>query len=317
MSARHPARLLRLYPAAWRARYGDELAALIMDSSPGRRVPWRTRADVAAGAGRERLRAAGLSGTAPPHAQARGGSLAVLVAWTLFVVAGAGVQKFSEHWQAATPVADRAAPAAAFAALVAGAVAAGAAVVAGAMVAVPAVRTFAREGGWTRVRGRLLAAAVLTSAGMVATAGLVAWAHTLTARQRDGHDAAYAAGFLVWGVLVAAGLLAWVAVAVAIARRLRWPPAALRAEVWLAVATTAGMAVTTAATAAWWCALARTAPWFLAGRPVGHPAPVLAPQLALSAAAMAAATLAAVAGSWRALRGLTGMRPAPGAAASG
>jgi hypothetical protein len=33
--------LLRLYPAAWRARYGEELQALLVESSAGGRVPWR------------------------------------------------------------------------------------------------------------------------------------------------------------------------------------------------------------------------------------------------------------------------------------
>jgi len=166
----------------------------------GGRVSWRARADVAAGAGRERLRAAGLSGDAPPADQARGGALSVLVAWALFVVAGAG----------------------ALATLVGGAAVGGPAVLAG---AVPALRAFARAGGAAAVRGRLPAAGILTPAAAVATVGLVAWAHTLTARRWAGHSPGYAAGFLGWGALVAACL----------------------------------------------------APWLLAGRPVGHPGPTLAP----------------------------------------
>jgi hypothetical protein len=296
-------RLVRLYPPAWRARYGDELEALMADAGGGGRLSWRTRADVTAGAGRERLRAAGLSGDAPPADQARGGALLVLVAWALFVVAGAGVQKFSEHWQAATPAADRAVPAGAFATLVGGAVAGGLAVVAGAVLALPALRAFARTGGSAVVRGRLLAAGVLTSAAAVATVGLVAWAHTLTARQRAGHSLGYTVGFLGWGVLVAGCVAAWTVAAVAIARRMSWPARVLRAEVGLAVAVTAAMAVMTAATAVWWRALAGSAPWFLAGRPVGHPGPTLAPQLGLALAALAAATLLGLAGSWRAVRG--------------
>jgi hypothetical protein len=77
----------------------------------------------------------------------------------------------------------------------------------------------------------------------------VAWAHTLTARQRAGHSALwYSVGFLAWGLLVAACLAAWTAAAVAIARRMRWPAPVLRAEVVVAVGVTAAMAVMTAAT---------------------------------------------------------------------
>ncbi len=45
--------LLRLYPRAWRARYGDELLGLIDDAG----LSWRIVADVAAGAVVERVRA--------------------------------------------------------------------------------------------------------------------------------------------------------------------------------------------------------------------------------------------------------------------
>ncbi|MGE3344696.1 MAG: hypothetical protein AB7L71_14795, partial [Vicinamibacterales bacterium] len=38
--------IVRLYPRAWRQRYGDELEALIEDTGPG----WRVAADVARGA---------------------------------------------------------------------------------------------------------------------------------------------------------------------------------------------------------------------------------------------------------------------------
>jgi len=116
----------------------------------------------------------------------------------------------------------------AFATLVCGAVLA---VLAG---GVPALRAFARAGG----------------AAAVATVGLVAWAPTLTARQRAGHSLGYAAGLLGWSALVAACLAAWTVAAAAIAR---------------------------------------SAPWLLAGRPVGHPGPTLAPQLGLPLAGSAAA----------------------------
>jgi len=307
VSARGTRRLLNLYPPAWRARYGDELEALMADAGGGGRVPWRSRADVVAAAMRERLRDAGLSGDAPPADQARGGVLLVLAAWALFVVAGASVQKFSEQWQAATPAADRAVPAGAYATLVGGALAGGLAVVAGVLLALPALRAFARGGGVATVRGWLLVAGVLTAVALPATVGLVAWAHGLTARQRAGYSLAYSLGFLGWGLLVAACLGAWTLAAVAVARRMSWPAPVLRAEVWLAVGVTSAMLVMTAATAVWWRALAESAPWFFRHGPVGRYGPTtLASQLGLSVAAMVAATFLGLAGSWRAMRGNAG-----------
>jgi hypothetical protein len=45
--------LLRLYPRAWRARYGDEFLALVADTG----LSWRTLADVSSAALVERARA--------------------------------------------------------------------------------------------------------------------------------------------------------------------------------------------------------------------------------------------------------------------
>lgn len=50
-----PETLLRLYPRAWRERYGEEVLALIEQSGGG----WRCSANLVSGAARERLRALG------------------------------------------------------------------------------------------------------------------------------------------------------------------------------------------------------------------------------------------------------------------
>ena len=130
--------LLSLYPAGWRARYGEELEALILETSAGR-VSWHVRLDVAVGGGRERLHAAGLGGGDAPAERMRGGALLVLCAWALFVVAGVGVQKFSEHWQAVTPSADRALPAHAFDVLVVAAAIGSALIAAGVAATLPSL----------------------------------------------------------------------------------------------------------------------------------------------------------------------------------
>jgi hypothetical protein len=124
---------------------------------------------------------------------------------------------------------------------------------------------------------------------------------------------------VVWAVLIAAGLLAWTAAGVAVARRLAWPDALQRVEAWIALAVTAAMVATTVATAVWWWALADAAPWFLAGRPVGDGGPTLAPQLAAMVVVMVAASLLVAAGSWQALHGLaerSGQQAKPAAGSS-
>jgi hypothetical protein len=295
--------LLRLYPPAWRARYGEELEALILETTDGR-VPWRVRADVAIAAARERLRSAGLAGDAPSGEQARAGTLLVLCAWALFVVAGSVVQKFSEHWQAVTPAAQRDLPAGAFDVLVAAAFAGSALVVAGVVAAVPSLVRFLRAGGMRQVRRPVLAALSLTLAALPFSVAVILWAHRLSPAQRNGHDAAYAVVTALWALLLVACLAAWTAAGVAIARRLELSPALLRLESLLAAGVAVAMLAMTAATAVWWGALARSAPWFFAGAPAGSAPSPLAPQLLVAAILMLVATLAAAFGAGRALRGL-------------
>lgn len=300
---RAAALLVRLYPAAWRARYGTELEALIVEASGGR-VPWRTHADVARAALGERLRSAGFAAERPPAERLRSGTLAVLCAWALFVLAGLAVQKFSEHWEASLPEASRTLPTVAFAVLVAAAAAGTALVLVGVAAALPAAVRLLRTDA-ASVRRHLAAAAVSTAAAVPLTAALVVVAHGLTERQRNGHDAAYLALGLVWAVVALCCFVAWTALGVAIARRIDLPATVLRLEALLAAGTTLAMVAMTAATAVWWAALALRAPGFFAGSPqhaaTGSP---LAPQLVAAQACMLVATVAAAAGSARALRAL-------------
>ena len=296
--------LLRLYPRAWRARYGEELEALIVESSGGPRVPWRTRFDVARGGARERLRAAGLLGDGRPGDEVRAGASLTLCAWALFVAAGMAVQKFSEHWQDVTPSADRALPSTAFAALMIAAVCGSVLVLVGIGTALPSLAASLRTGGWPVIRRRVVTAALLTCGVIAGTVVLVAWAHGLTNRERTGGDAAYATAFVAWALLVVACLFAWTAAAIAAARRLHLPAAVLRTEAWIASLVTAAMAAMTVAALVWWIALADLAPWFLAGRPVGSSASPFAPELLAACALMVLATLIGATGAQRAMRAL-------------
>jgi hypothetical protein len=291
MSARA---LLRLYPVAWRERYGEELEGLIVEASGGGRVPWRMRADVASSGVRERLRTAGLGGDGAPGDRARGGALLVLCAWALFVLAGAAVQKISEHWQDALP-AGHSLPSIAFTGLVVVASGTSVLVAGGIAVTVPSLVSFLRAGGWPAIRGRIRAAVAATVLALAATAALVIWLH---AAGDPARGAAYAAG-AVWAVMLAACLGLWTAGAVATARRLRLAPATLELEARLATGVTVAMGAMTAATAAWWAALASRAPGFLGTAP---------PALIAAVAAMTLATLAGAAGSRGALRALPALR---------
>ena len=306
---RTSALLLRLYPPAWRTRYGEELEALILETSSIRgggspRVPWKVKADVALAGSRERLRAAGLAGDgAPAGEQARSGSLLVLCAWVAFAVAGAGVSKLSEHWQDVTPAGSRGLPAGAFEGLLVAAATGSALVLCGIALALPGLVRYLRGGGWPTIRRRVLTAALLTSVMVAATIGLAAWAHGLSVHARNGGDPVYSGAFVAWALLVVACLTAWTTAAVATARRLSLPRSLVVLQARLAFGVAVAMAVMTTATVTWWAALAHTAPWALSGGPAAGPSSPLVPQLVAYASLMALATSAGMFGAVRALRG--------------
>lgn len=304
-------RLVRCYPPAWRSRYGEELEVLLLDSSAAEGIPWRTQVDVVLAGGRERLRAAEFGDGGVPADRARAGALLVLCAWALFIMAGAAVQKVSEHWQAAMPAASRALPSAAFDVLVVAAVGASALVASGIAASLPTLARFLKDGGGATIRRHALGAAVLSAAALAATVVLVMWARGLTGSERAGHDGRYAAGFVGWALLVTACLGAWTVLAVTTARRLPLPVATLALLARLACAVAVAMSVMSAATVVWWAALANAAPWFLSGRPAGVAGSPFVPQLAAAAALMVLATVLGGAGARRAMRALPALnRPA-------
>jgi hypothetical protein len=296
-------RLVRLYPRSWRVRYGDELETLILDMTGGDGPSWRVRADVARSAGRERLRAARL-GDGAPEARVRGGTLLVLWGWTLFVLGGAIVAKSSEHWQAAMPGGGHALASAAFAGLTALAVVAGVLVLAGIAASIPSVAAFLRAGRWPQVRGRLLTALGATVVLIVATTALVAWAHGLDARARNGHDTAYGVAFAGWALLGAACLLTWTGAAADLARRLDLRAETLRAQSRLATSVAVAMGAMSCAMAIWWASVGHAAPAALTGTPGDVRASALVAQLVLAGALMLAATAMGALGARRAAHAL-------------
>jgi hypothetical protein len=278
-------RLLLFYPRRWRDRYGQELLAVVEASSGAGRVPVRIRLDLIRAGLAQRLRSSGLVGDElPPAARAKAGLGLVLWAWALFVVAGVALQKTSEHWQWAVPHADRAVPAAAFDGVVVAAAIGSAFVLLGVALAARPLRAFLRSGGRPRWRPAVLLS-VLTA---VVLCAVVAWAHYLTAAQRNGGDRLYGGAFLLVAACAVASLASWTHLGAATARRLSLAPGTLRREAWIAAVVTLTMAAMTGATSIWWASVA------------GAAAP--ASTMVVVALAMVCATCLAGAGSVRALR---------------
>jgi hypothetical protein len=300
-------RLLRGYPPAWRARYGEELIGVIVETSREGRVPWRVRADVTRAAARERLRGAGLGDGDGDgdgaESRVRSGAVVVLWAWALFIIGGALVAKTSEHWLTALGGGHGGASMA-FTVLIAGAVVAGLLVCAGIGLALPAFVARLQAGDWPRMRRRLAIAAALTAASIAATAGLVVWAHGLSAVQRNGHDTGYGIAFLAWAALGVAALLAWTDAAVNGARGLALRRPILRAQARLAAATAAVMAAMAAATATWWVLVGAASPAALTGAQeasaAGRHATAAVPELIAAVVLMVLASTVATAGARRA-----------------
>lgn len=302
---------LRWYPAAWRARYGGELEALLEDTLEGGPVPWSLRWSLARSGVSQRLRSAHLtSSDGTPEERARAGSLLVLAAWALFVVGGAGFAKFTEHWQDDVAAPWRPVPQAAFDAVAVLAVVVVVTVLTGAALALPALVRLVRHGRWSEVRRPVALSVALAVAAGAAVTGLVWWAH---------HQVPAATGVPSWRyqgagaglVVVGLGALwAATAAAAAVVRVGGLGRRTLRLEATLALTACGAMVLMTVAAAVWWGTVASAAPQFFAPQ---LPWPSLAPQMVLAMVVMVAATAAAAYGSVRIVRSW----PRAGAAVAG
>jgi len=221
----------------------------------------------------------------------------VLWAWAAFVVAGAVVQKGSEHWQVAVPAGDRAVPTAAFAALVGTAAIGSVMVLAGMALTLSRVVAMLSGGGWREVRGRACWAAGLTVVAAVWTVGRGIWAHRIGTAGRNGEDHLYGAAVLGRGLSVAAALIAWTAAAAFVARQIALGRRLLVAEAVLAATTTAAMAAMSIASLVWWRSVANAAPGFVGGGSAASP-------VVAAVIVMAVATSFGVVGTARAAREL-------------
>jgi hypothetical protein len=240
--------LVAFYPPAFRRRYGVELTDLVAreQGSPA----WRLGADLARGAAREWLGMAGLVGDRlTPRDRAGGGLARVVWSWGVFAGGLIALMKAQEQWQydpervnvGALNMATDAAVNALLLALL-GIVTAGALVTPSLVVAL-------RTGGWQRVRGPGMFAAVGSLALVAVGAGIVVWAHQLDAVARNGGNPAYSTAVALW---VLAGVVVGGAWCVCVARLVRAAVPGRRVVIgasWASVVAGPSMMIVTVASA--------------------------------------------------------------------
>jgi hypothetical protein len=309
MNAHTTKAMLRWYPERWRSRYGDEFAAMIEDDLEGRRVTLRYRFLLARSGLKEHLHDAGLVGkTVSPSERMRGGALSVLCAFALFIMAGIGIAKVSEHWGRSLSEGSRRLPTVSFTLFECLAAACCAAVMFAAAMLLPTFTRFLRDGGWRAIKRRVEWAVAATLATVAVGIGLVIWAQHLNFHQRNDGFGMYQFMFMIGAVFVAATVFTWLAAAVAATRRLSLRPRQLKVAGGLAVSVAVCMPVMTAAAAFWWSSIAAVAPWFFADVPAGTSSSPLATNLVLVLIMMTIASMVGLFGllrvirSWRSLQ---------------
>lgn len=293
MSARGRGGLLLAYPRAWRARYGEELLAMIDDGLEGSRAPARLRAELLWSGLRERLAAAG-GGGGERERLGRSGVRLALVAWALMVAGGSVFAKTSERWSEGVPAGSRAVPAAAYAAVQALAAAGAVVVFAAVLSGMPALVRELRAGAWPRLRGPARRALGASAVLLVLAVALGVSARTLTAPQRNGGSAPYAGLFALTGLAGVLFLAAWTALALRAERVLSPGRLLRRVELGAAGAVVVLTPALTAAIGIWWAALASDAPWVLSGAPAGTGSGVLTANLLLAGVLALAASAVAL-----------------------
>jgi hypothetical protein len=271
---RRVARLVRWYPAGWRARYGPEFTELLVADLTERPRCWRRTVNVAVSGTLARLSQAGLGGqrlAAPDQARA---SLAALgCALAVFLTAGTGVwSQLLVGWQWAPPSTRAAAV---------GTVVMTAALlfflVLAVLAAAPVGWQLARRGwgadrasvvligvsllvlvvggrhmanGWPGTGGHPWPQRGLVPGGVAA----FGWAVTLSVTSYWAHPAAllaFPAAELGWMVISPAALAGLAAGLARLVRRLDLPPRLLRYQARLGQLAAAGMAVFLAGAASW------------------------------------------------------------------
>lgn len=274
---RRAARLMRWYPAAWRARYGDEFTELLIAEFAERPRSWRRAADVARSGLLARLTGAGLTGQLEPSEQIRAGLVTAVCSLAGSLAFGVAMwAQLTVGWEWAPPSAT---------ATRVGMVAMSAAALLLAALAVLAVPPLAVAAALGMARGRarcLRGPLLLAVAGAMVLAigshhfqnawpgtgghswaqqGLVpggvaafSWAATLSVSSYWAHPAAlstFPAAEIAWMAVSPLALIALVAGVAGTMRRLDWPARLLRYESWLVSAAAVGMTTFLAGGCCW------------------------------------------------------------------
>jgi hypothetical protein len=275
-AARRAARLLRWYPAGWRARYGEEFTELLLAEFAEQPRSWRRAADVARSGLLARLTGAGLtSHPLEPSRQARAGLATAVCALAAFLALGVAMwSQLAIGWEWAAAGTGAGATLALVAMTAAAAFLAALALLAAIPVIWCAVRTLNRHSvrlpallllagtsvlvmgsrhfanGWPGTGAHPAAPHGFLPAGVAA----FGWAGTLSVSSYWAHPAALAAfpaAEIAWMAVSPVALIAAVAGAALLVRRLDLSPRVLRYEAWLASSAAAGMAVFLAGAGCW------------------------------------------------------------------
>jgi hypothetical protein len=296
-------RLIRWYPAKWRERYGEGLAALLEDTYGADPVPLRSRASLARAGMAELARDAGVIGRSTnSNERLRAGSLLVLSGWSFFLVAGAIFAKFSEHWSFATPPAHRTLSSVGDSAVLWAGVAGAILVLAAGVMAIPAFARFVRTEGWVSMRRFAVRDALALGTAAFLTAGLSVWAHRLSSGQRNGGSAAYEILFLLCCLSIVVAIIVVTSSVISITRQLNFSQKTLRFLSIIALGLTLLMTVVVVGTAVWWISEALYAPHFLRnsiGSGILFTSNALPPTLVVAGVLMIVGLFSAVVGSLR------------------
>lgn len=256
--------MIRWYPASWRARYGEELTTLLHDAHGTANVPLGVRLSLARRGSIERARASGLLGNSLDGPNlTRAGSLIVLWAWTLFMVAGAIVAKFAEHWESAVPAAHRSLPRVAFGVVQLAGGLGGLIVVMAAGILIPGFVELLRAGKWPEIRRPVLRSMATGAIAILATVAIVIWSHHLSPHQRNGGFFFHGLLFVLWGLTIVTALFMATAAATTVAHQTSLSRRVLRLFGTMATTLTVLMLGVAVGTIIWWTVLADYAPRFL------------------------------------------------------
>ena len=292
-------RLIRWYPAAWRARYGEEMTTLLRDTHGMSKVPFRERVALAARGSFEHARGSGLLGSPLEKSdRTRAGSILVLWGWALFMVAGSIVQKFSEHWELMTPPIHRSVANGAFDVIQVAGELGGLIVLMAAAVAVPGLVRLLRDRRWPEIRYPVLRALIAGCVAAAFTVGVAMWGHSGPEHRRGGDEFFHGVVFILWGLTIVVALGLATMAAVAVTRKIAWAPRVWRTFGGAAVVLTVLMLGVAAGTIVWWVAMAEFAPRFL-GNGLLATSNVLPPALLLAVGLMVLGLVVATIGTFR------------------